>query len=90
MDDLRSDFDMPLREFYIQRRREEAPVFLNVLKALPADRLSYKPHDRCPSAEQLVWTLTSKDKGMPRCGNSVQGRVECPTTSASKRNAGVI
>ena len=51
---------MTLREFYIQRRREEAPVFLNVLKALPADRLTYKPHDRCPSAEQLVWTLTSE------------------------------
>ena len=51
---------MTLREFYIERRRAEAPVFLNVLKALPADRLAYKPHDRCPSAEQLVWTLTGE------------------------------
>ena len=51
---------MTPREFYIERRRAEAPVFLNVLKALPADRLAYKPHDRSPSAEQLVWTLTSE------------------------------
>ena len=51
---------MTPREFYLERRRAEAPVFLNVLKALPADRLAYKPHDRCPSAEQLVWTLTSE------------------------------
>src|SRR5215831_8032105 len=51
---------MTLREFYIERRRVEAPVFLNLLKALPADSLTYKPHDRCPSAEQLVWTLTSE------------------------------
>jgi uncharacterized damage-inducible protein DinB len=51
---------MTLREFYIQRRQAEHPVFLRVLKALPKDRLSYKPHDRSPSAEQLVWTLTNE------------------------------
>ena len=51
---------MTLREFYLERRRAEVPVFIRVLKSLPADRLSYKPHDRSPSAEQLVWTLTSE------------------------------
>ena len=51
---------MTLREFYLERRRAEVPVFLSVLKALPADRLSYQPHDRSPSAEQIVWTLTSE------------------------------
>jgi uncharacterized damage-inducible protein DinB len=35
-------------------------VFLRVLQALPADRLDYKPHDRSPSAEQLVWTLATE------------------------------
>ena len=49
---------MTLREFYLQRQQAEFPVFMNVLKALPKDRLSYKPDDRSPSAEQLVWTLT--------------------------------
>src|SRR5262245_55820191 len=51
---------MTLREFYLERRRAEVPVFLNVLKALPVDRLGYQPHDRSPSAEQIVWTLTSE------------------------------
>jgi uncharacterized damage-inducible protein DinB len=51
---------MTLREFYLERRRAEVPVFLSVLNALPADRLSYQPHDRSPSAEQIVWTLTSE------------------------------
>jgi uncharacterized damage-inducible protein DinB len=51
---------MTLREFYLERRRAEVPVFIRVLKSLPTDRLSYKPHDRSPSAEQLVWTLTSE------------------------------
>jgi uncharacterized damage-inducible protein DinB len=51
---------MTAREFYIERRKAEVPIFLNVLRSLPGDRLSYKPHDRSPSAEQLVWTLTSE------------------------------
>jgi uncharacterized damage-inducible protein DinB len=49
---------MTLREFYLERRRIEAPVFLKVLKALPADQAGYKPHDRSPSAQQIAWTLT--------------------------------
>jgi uncharacterized damage-inducible protein DinB len=52
---------MKLRDFYIKRAKSEFPVFLKVLRALPRD-LSYKPHDRSPSAEQLVWTLTSELK----------------------------
>jgi uncharacterized damage-inducible protein DinB len=51
---------MTLREFYLERRRAEVPIFLSVLNALPADRLSYQPHDRSPSAEQIVWTLASE------------------------------
>ena len=53
---------MTNREFFIQRRKAEQPVFLKVLKALPGEKLSYKPHERSPSAEQLVWTLTNELK----------------------------
>jgi len=53
---------MTSREFYLERRRAEVPVFLRVLKAVPADQLSYKPHDRSPSAEELIWTLTKELK----------------------------
>lgn len=52
---------MTLREFYVKRAKSEFPVFLKVLRALPKD-LGYKPHDRSPSAEQLVWTLTNEMK----------------------------
>ena len=51
---------MTLREFYLQRQEAEFPIFMNVLKALPKDQLSYKPNDRSPSAEQLVWTITNE------------------------------
>jgi uncharacterized damage-inducible protein DinB len=51
---------MTNREFYLQRLQAELPVFIKVLKALPADRLDYKPHDRSPSAEQLLGTLAGE------------------------------
>jgi|SRR5579859_5543875 len=60
---------MTLREFYLQRRQAEFPVFMRVLKALPKDQLNYKPHDRSPSAGQLVWTLTNELKA---CVNVVK------------------
>jgi uncharacterized damage-inducible protein DinB len=50
---------MTLRDFYLARMKQEAPVFQHVLKALPADALSYKPHEKSPSAEQLVYTIAS-------------------------------
>ncbi|HVH25206.1 MAG TPA: DinB family protein [Vicinamibacterales bacterium] len=53
---------MNSRELFLQRRLVEHPVFLKVLRALPKDQIAYKPHDRSPSAEQLVWTLTTELK----------------------------
>jgi uncharacterized damage-inducible protein DinB len=49
---------MTSREFYLQRLNTEYPVTLEVLRALPQDRVNYKPDDRSPSAQQLAWTLT--------------------------------
>lgn len=54
---------MTLRDFYLKRAKAEFPVFLKVLRALPQD-LSYKPHDRSPSAEQLAWTITYETKAL--------------------------
>jgi uncharacterized damage-inducible protein DinB len=53
---------MTIREFFLERLQAESPVMLRVFKALPADQLSYKPHERSPSAEQLVWTITAELK----------------------------
>ena len=53
---------MTLREFYVERRKSEAPAFARVLQSIPADHISYKPHDRSPSAEQIVWILTTELK----------------------------
>jgi hypothetical protein len=51
---------MTTREFYVKRLEAELPMFLKTLKALPADRLDYKPHEKSPAAQQLVSTLSGE------------------------------
>ena len=53
---------MTNREFYLHRQRAELPAFMRVLRALPSDRLDYKPHERSPSAGQIVWLITGELK----------------------------
>jgi uncharacterized damage-inducible protein DinB len=48
---------MTIREFLQSRRKAERAVFVNVLKALPKERFDYRPHERSPSAADIVWTL---------------------------------
>ena len=47
------------REFFIQRWEQEYPAFMRVFKALPADRLDYRPHPRSRSAGELFALLVS-------------------------------
>ena len=47
------------REFFIQRWEQEYPAFVRVFKALPANRLEYRPHSRSRSAGELVALLVS-------------------------------
>jgi uncharacterized damage-inducible protein DinB len=48
---------MTTRGFLESRRKAEYPVFVNVLNALPLGRFDYRPHERSPSAAEIVWTL---------------------------------
>ena len=48
------------RDFYLDRRHAELPAFLSVFRALPPDEIAYKPHERSPSAQQIVWTMTKE------------------------------
>ncbi len=49
---------MTSREFFVERWTEEYPMFLSVLRALPADCPDYRPHPRSRSAIALTWFLT--------------------------------
>ena len=44
-------------EFFLQCWSDELPRFVRVLKALPADRLDYRPHEKNTAAGDLAWQL---------------------------------
>jgi uncharacterized damage-inducible protein DinB len=50
------------RDFFLQRREAESGGFDRVLDALPKDKFDYTPHDRSPSARQIVWTLANETR----------------------------
>jgi uncharacterized damage-inducible protein DinB len=54
---------MTLREFYLERLKAEAPVFVKVLRALPDDKADYRPHPRSRSAAELAWMLVGEATG---------------------------
>ncbi len=53
---------MSLREFLQQRWTAERPAFQRVLHALPPSEFAYSPHERSPSAAQILWTLAMEAK----------------------------
>jgi uncharacterized damage-inducible protein DinB len=48
---------MSTREFFAERLKAEIPGFAKVLRALPADPLDYKPHEKNTSAGSLAWQI---------------------------------
>ena len=69
----RENIAMNMREFLESRRKAEYPTFVKVLKALPPGRFDYRPHERSPSAAEIVWTLARETKA--NCDLIDSGRV---------------
>lgn len=51
---------MTSRDFFVERRRAEHPVFMRVLESIPESGIDYRPHERSPSTKDIVWTLTKE------------------------------
>lgn len=47
------------QELYLSRLKAELPGFQKMFQAMPKDRLDYRPHERSPSAAQIMWTLAN-------------------------------
>src|SRR5262249_53926025 len=50
------------REFFIRRWEQEYPTFLDVCRALPSDRLDYRPNPASRSAGELVALLVAVEE----------------------------
>jgi len=53
---------MTVREFFVKSWNTEEPKFGKVLRALPPEPLSYRPHERSPSAGELAWQLAEEQR----------------------------
>lgn len=51
---------MPTPQFFADRLKAETPAFTKVVRALPAERLDYKPHERSTSAGSLAWQIATE------------------------------
>jgi uncharacterized damage-inducible protein DinB len=51
---------MNTRQYFAGCFKAEKPKFVRVLRAVPADQASYRPHPRSTSAGDLVWLLASE------------------------------
>jgi uncharacterized damage-inducible protein DinB len=78
---------MTNREFYLQCRNNEFPIFVRVLQALPQEQLEYRPHDRCSTAQQIVATLTGELKSCVDAATTYRGEFVVP---AAKTHAEMI
>ena len=54
---------MTNRDFFLKRLESETPAMLKVIRALPADKLDYRPHPRSRSAGELVAVLVGEIAG---------------------------
>lgn len=52
---------MTVRELYVKHWNQEEPKFGKVLRALP-EKLSYRPHERSPSAGEIAWQLAVEQR----------------------------
>lgn len=73
---------MTNREFYLERRKAEFPVFVRVLQALPEDQLNYRPHERCSSAQQIAATLVGELQSCVQAATTHRGEFVVPATAS--------
>ncbi len=53
------------KEYFLETVKAEAPKFENVLKALPTDKLDYKPDPKSRSAMELAATIAAESAMFP-------------------------
>ena len=58
---MTSDQAQTILNYIVGYGRGEIGITAKLLAAVPADRLDYKPSDRCMSAGELVWHIASTD-----------------------------
>ena len=53
-------------EFFASRLEMEIPAFVKVLRALPADKLDYRPHEKNTPAGALAWQMAREIESLEK------------------------
>lgn len=53
-------------EFCLKQRKAELPAFVKVLKAVPQDRMDYRPDPKARTAQELAWVLAQEEAALVR------------------------
>lgn len=73
---------MSTPQFFAKRLKGEIPGFLKVIRALPEDKLDYKPHEKNTAAGALAWQIAcemSSLTGVLENGEINYRSKECPS-----------
>jgi uncharacterized damage-inducible protein DinB len=54
------------RDVFQARRKTEKEIFLRVIRALPEGKLDYKPHEKSPTALQILTTMVAEHDSCAR------------------------
>jgi uncharacterized damage-inducible protein DinB len=89
---------MKKHEYCIERRKAEFPAFVRVLKALPQNRLDYRPDPKARTAAELAWTMVTEEEALLRVldQGTVEWKEEKPPSTvdeivaAYERNANAV
>lgn len=76
------------REFCLSRRKAEFPAFQRVLKAVPTNRLDYKPDPKARTAAALTWLLAEEEASLVTLIDT--GRIEWKETPPPARYDAVV
>src|SRR5205085_210165 len=57
---LKEQLRMSNLDFYRKHWEQDNPAFVRVLRALPADKLDHKPHERSSSAGDIAWQIAEE------------------------------
>ena len=55
---------MNMPEFFLKRWEAEQPAFGRVLRAIPGDKLTYRPHERSGTAGGIAWQLAEEQRSL--------------------------
>ena len=73
---------MTNREFFIRCWRQEYPTFVKVLRAVPPDKMDYRPDPVTRSAAELVWLQVEEKQCWPELLET--GRIDWKPTAPAR------